>query len=423
VWRVPVLSIFQACKCYHSLPALSIPGCPSCRKTRQCTALDIIGGWRYYASWILEIYVRKQIEELEMFKKLMLVAALLFAFAGSAVFAADLMPLIPQEADFVFQVNVAKFLATPEVKKALEENLQKNPDQKKAYDEFMAKTGFNPMEGLSQFVVFTSGKVDPTNPSQMAGAIIEGKFDPAKITEAIKADKDAAKDVEITKIDGFDAIVPKNKKDGFGIFLDAATAVVGAEPGVNAVKAVKMGKGKAVTERKDFYAILQKLDAQATISGAGMIPTELKEKVKQNPQAAPLAALNYFFFGFTHGENIIFNFNGEVDKKENVENVMTALNGFLAMLKMFAAQAPEAAEIMNMIKLAANETTVQISLNVPKAKLEEIKAKMEQRVKEMKEKGGVEVEESTDEETPAPGTENKEESKDEASEEEDTERE
>ncbi|HNW09965.1 MAG TPA: hypothetical protein PKI71_01240, partial [Candidatus Rifleibacterium sp.] len=62
-------------------------------------------------------------------------------------------------------------------------------------------------------------------------------------------------------------------------------------------------------------------------------------------------------------------------------------------------------------------------LNVPKAKLEEIKAKMEQRVKEMKEKGGVEVEESTDEETPAPGTENKEESKDEASEEEDTERE
>ena len=179
-----------------------------------------------------------------MFKKLMLVAALLFAFAGSAVFAADLMPLIPQEADFVFQVNVAKFLATPEVKKALEENLQKNPDQKKAYDEFMAKTGFNPMESLNQFVVFTSGKVDPTNPSQMAGAIIEGKFDPAKITEAIKGDKEAAKDVEISKIDGFDAIVPKNKKDGYAIFLDAATAVVGAEPGVNAVKAVKWAKAK-----------------------------------------------------------------------------------------------------------------------------------------------------------------------------------
>lgn len=328
-----------------------------------------------------------------MFKKLMLVAALLVAFTGSAVFSADLMQLIPQEADFIFQVNVAKFLATPEVKKALMENLDKSPEQKKAYDEFVANTGFNPMESLTQMVVFTSGKVDPKNPSQMAGAIIEGKFDPAKISEAIKKDENASKDVEITKIDGFDAIVPKNKKDGFGIFLDSNTAVVGAELGVNAVKSIKMGKGKNIAERKDFFAILQKLDATATISGAGMIPVELKEKVKQNPQAAPLAALNYFFFSFNHGENIEFNFNGEVDKKENVENVMTALNGFLAMLKMFAGQAPEAGEVMNMIKLSANETTVQISLSVPKAKLEEIKLKMEQRVKEMKEKGAMGVEE------------------------------
>ncbi|HNX75598.1 MAG TPA: hypothetical protein PLM07_19180 [Candidatus Rifleibacterium sp.] len=341
-----------------------------------------------------------------MFKKLLLVAVLLISFTGSAVFSADLMQLIPQEADFVFQVNVAKFLSTPEIKKAFEENLAKNPDQKKAYEEFMGKTGFNPMEGLTQFVVFTSGKVDPTNAAQMAGAIIEGKFDPAKILEAIKGDKEAAKDVEISKIDGFDAIVPKNKKDGIGLFLDAGTAVVGAEPGVTAVKNIKLGKGKAVTERKDFFAILQKLDAQATISGAGLIPADLKEKVKQNPQAAPLAALNYFFFGFTHGENIVFNFNSEVDKKENVEGVMTALNGFLAMLKMFAAQAPEAAEVMNMIKLTANETTVQINLNVPKAKLEEIKAKMEQRVKEMKEKGGVdEAAPAAVEEPAASGTE------------------
>ncbi len=338
-----------------------------------------------------------------MFKKLLLVAVLLISFTGSAVFSADLMQLIPQEADFVFQVNVAKFLSTPEIKKAFEENLAKNPDQKKAYDEFMSKTGFNPMEGLTQFVVFTSGKVDPANPAQMAGAIIEGKFDPAKILEAIKGDKEAAKDVEISKIDGFDAIVPKNKKDGIGLFLDAGTAVVGAEPGVTAVKNIKLGKGKAVTERKDFFAILQKLDAQATISGAGLIPADLKEKVKQNPQAAPLAALNYFFFGFTHGENIVFNFNSEVDKKENVEGVMTALNGFLAMLKMFAAQAPEAAEVMNMIKLTANETTVQINLNVPKAKLEEIKAKMEQRVKEMKEKGGVDEAAPAAVEEPAAG--------------------
>jgi hypothetical protein len=311
---------------------------------------------------------------------------------GSALFSADLMQLVPQEADFIFQINVGKFLSTPEVKKSLLENIEKSEEQKKAYEEFVAKTGFNPMEHLSQVVVFSSGKVDPKSPSQLAGAIFEGKFDSAKIFEAISKDENASKDVEVTKIDGFDAVVPKNKKDGYGMFLDAATAVIGAEPGVLAVKDVKKGQGKSVAERKDFFAILQKLDAKASVSGAGLIPAELKEKVKQNPQAAPLAALNYFFFSFNHGENIEFNFNGEVDKKENVETVMTSLNGFLAMLKMFAGQAPEAAEVLNLVKLSANETTVQISLNVPKAMLEEIKKKMEQRIKEMKEKGAAEVE-------------------------------
>ncbi|MDN5280785.1 MAG: hypothetical protein PWR01_4750 [Clostridiales bacterium] len=325
-----------------------------------------------------------------MFKKLMLVTAILVAFTGSAIFAADLFQLIPQEADFVIQVNVKKILSHPEAQKALMENLEKSPEQKKAFDEFVKNTGFNPMENLNQVVIFSSGKVDPKKPAQMAGAIFDGKFEIAKILESIAKDKKAAKEVEVTKIDGFDAVIPKDKKDGYGLFLDASTAVVGAEPGVMAVKDVKKNKGKSVTTRKDFYTILQKTDKQATVSGAGLIPADLKEKVKANPQAAPLAALNYFFFSFNHGENIEFIFNGEVDKKENVDTVMTSLNGFLAMLKMFAGQAPEAAEVLNMVKLEAKGTTVAINLNVPKAKLEEIKKKMEQRVKEMQQKGAKE---------------------------------
>lgn len=332
-----------------------------------------------------------------MFKKFLMVAVMLVALTGSALMAQDLMKLIPSEADFVFQVNIKKFVSTPEVKKALMDNLQKSPAQKKAFDEFVANTGFNPMENLSQIVIFTSGKIDPKAPVQNAGAIMAGTFNPSRIFEAIKKDPNAGKDVEITKIDGFDAIVPRDKKDGFGIFLDDKTAVLGTELGVNAVKDVKKGKNKGAASRKDFFAILQKLDTSASVSGAGLIPAELKEKVKANPQAAPLAALNYFFFAFNHGDTIEFNFNGAVDKKENVETVMTSLNGFLAMLKMLAGQAPEVGEILNLVKINAKETTVQIALSVPKAKLEEIKAKMEQRIKEMKEKGGVGVDtEGTD---------------------------
>ncbi|PKL48511.1 MAG: hypothetical protein CVV42_09495 [Candidatus Riflebacteria bacterium HGW-Riflebacteria-2] len=326
-----------------------------------------------------------------MFKKFLLVAVMLVAFTGSALMAQDLMKLIPSEADFVFQVNISKFVSNPDVKKSLMENLQKSPEQKKAFDEFVANTGFNPMENLSQIIIFTSGKIDPKAPAQNAGAIMAGTFNSSRIMEAIKKDPNAGKDVEITKIDGFDAIVPRDKKDGFGIFLDDKTAVLGTELGVNAVKDVKKGTNKGAASRKDFFAVLQKLDLNASVSGAGLIPADLKEKLKANPQAAPLAALNFFFFSFNHGDTIEFNFNGEVDKKENVETVTTSLNGFLAMLKMLTAQAPEVGEILNMVKISTGATTVQIALSVPKAKLDEIKAKMEQRIKEMKEKGATEV--------------------------------
>jgi hypothetical protein len=322
-----------------------------------------------------------------MFKRLILATLLLVAFTGSSVFSADLFQLIPQAADFVIQVNINKILSTPAAKKALMENLEKSPKQKKAFDEFVKNTGFNPMENLKRVVVFSSGEIDPKKPGQMAGAIFDGTFNSQKILESIKKDEKAAKEVNITKINGFDAVVPKNKKEGYGLFLDSSTAVVGAEPGVMAVKDIKLGEGKNVSAKKEFYKILKKIDKNATVSGAGLIPAQLKEKVKANPQAAPLASLDYFFFSFNHGDNIEFIFNGEVDKKENVNTVMTSLNGFLAMLKMFAGQAPEAAEVLNMVKIASEGKTVAINLNVPKAKLEEIKKKMEERVKQMKMQG------------------------------------
>ncbi len=317
-----------------------------------------------------------------MIRKLLLVTALMVAFTGSSIFGADLLQLIPEEADFVFEINVGKLTNSPEVKKAFVDNMAKSPEQKKAFDEFVKNTGFNPMENLKKVVIFSSGKVVDKK-AQNAGAIFEGDFTPSKIMEAIKKDEKASKDVEFSKIEGFDAMIPKSKKDGFGVFLDNNTAVVGAEKGIMSVIAVKKGKAKNISNKKSFFAVLSKVDHNATLSGAGNIPAELKAKVKANPQAAPLAALNFFHFSFNHGDTIEFNFNGEVDKKENVETVMTSLNGFLAMLKMFAGQAPEAAEVLNMVKLTSAETSVKISLNVPKAKLEEIKKKMEDRIKQM----------------------------------------
>ena len=70
---------------------------------------------------------------------------------------------------------------------------------------------------------------------------------------------------------------------------------------------------------------------------------------------------------------------------------MTQVNGYLAMIKMFAGQAgPEIAEAVNMLTATNTETTIKLSLDIPAAKVAEIKAKIQERAKQLQEqqKGG-----------------------------------
>ena len=320
----------------------------------------------------------------------MLTAALAVAVTGQVLFAADMTKLVPEDTDFLLQINVSKILALPEVQKQIDEEFAKQPEQKKTYEDLKAKSGFDPLKDLSNVVLFSSGKVTEGNEA-LGGALIEGKFDVEKIVKVIKEDENAAKDVELSVVDGFNCITPKNSKDGYGMFLDNQYVVVGSQAGVDAVKAVKMGKAKTIETNKDFLAIINKIDANATISGAGILPQAFKDKCAQNPNAAALANINTFFFDFNNDKNLVFNLNAEVDKKENVNNVMTQVNGYLAMIKMFANQAgPEIAEAANMLTATNNETTIKLSLDIPAEKVAEIKAKIQERAKQMQEqqKGG-----------------------------------
>lgn len=323
-----------------------------------------------------------------MFKKLMLTVTLLLAVTSQSLLASDLFKTIPEDADFVLQLNVSKILSMPDVQKQINEGFANQPEQKKTYEELKAKSGFDPLKDIQSFVLFSSGSV-AEGKEPLAGAVIQGNFNVEKIVKVIKEDEAAAKEVDVTKVDGFNAIVPKNNQDGYGLFLDNKFVTVGSQLGVDAVKAVKLGKGKSVVTKKDFNSVLSKLNGKSAVSGAGLLPEAFKQKCKQNPNAAALANLNYFHFDFNNDANLVFNLNAEIDKKENVESVMTQINGYVAMLKMFASQSPEAAEIMNMLSVSNAGTTVKLNLNVPAEKLKEIKAKLEKKAKELQNDNGV----------------------------------
>ncbi len=317
-----------------------------------------------------------------MFKKFILVAILVSAMATGSAFAGDLLQLVPEDTSFVFNINLGKIISTEMVKKQITDGMAKQtPEQKKAYDEFIAKTGVDPLKDLTQIVVFVAGKIDPKSEKQEAGVLVDGNFDPAKIIEAIKKDEKAAADVEIIKFKGFDAIKGKKESDGMGVFLDNKTALIGTNPALEAVVGVKSANAKNLSANAAVGALLKKVDTNSSLWGVGLIPQNLKDQAKANPQAAPLAAVNALFFSFNYDNNITFNFCGEIDKKENMAPLETSLQGFLAMIKMFAGNTPEAGEILNMVKIECADTTAKVSLNVSKEKLDEVRKKIEERIK------------------------------------------
>ena len=316
-----------------------------------------------------------------MIKRLCLVAAMVLVFSSCSAFAADMLPLVPQDSAFVFSVNLSQILSTQAVKDQFAENMKKAPPkQRQAYDEFVQKTGIDPMKNLDQIMVFTAGQVSNDQQKPDAGVLINGNFNVDQILAAIKKDPKAGKDVTISTFQGYKAIIGNKESEGMGVFLDNGTALIGSKEAIMKVAALKKGKGKSLESHSIFCSLLKKVDKTASIWGAGLIPAEMKAKA-MGTQAASLASLDALFFSFKYDDNLMFNFNGEVDKKENVEAVMTSLNGYLVMIKMLSGQNAQAAEVLNLVKIKPIGTTVQITLNVPKAKLEAIRKKLEEKIK------------------------------------------
>ncbi len=285
------------------------------------------------------------------------------------------------ELDFIININASKILSMPEIQTSIREEFEKQPEQKKTYEELKSKSGFDPLKDINNIIVFSSEKVIEDNNS-FGGALIEGKFDIEKIINVIKADEKAMKDVNITKVDGFYAVLPKNSNDGFGMFLDNRYVVVGSEVGCLALKTFKTRMGKDFNKYSLFG---NRVDYNSTLSGNGRLSSALKDKCKLNPNTAVFVNVDSFYFDFNNDNSFILNAKAIVNKSENVNDVMNSINGYIAMIKMFSAQVPEITEAVNMLTASSEGTTIKLNLNIPAAKVAEIKAKLQEKAKQMQE--------------------------------------
>lgn len=291
-----------------------------------------------------------------MLKSRILVAAAAVAFGVSAARAQA-----PAESVMVFKVNVAGVVGSPLYKQLATQlgDKMNNPDPK--YQEFKTATGFNPETDLTTMVVGLGGDFMGGAPPKVF-AIIEGKFDQAKIEEFAKSK--GSEEMTVEQIDGLTTFTGKESSGSpppTMAFLDGKTMVIAAKEDFSAlVKSVKGGTG--VPMASGIKALLDQEKGQ--ISLAMILPAQAKDQLKAQAQFAALANLQTVMLGVDVGADVNLSLKAAADSDANGKAVFDVLNGLLAMGKMATAEQPDIQKVVNELKLEQQGASSALSLSV-----------------------------------------------------------
>jgi hypothetical protein len=278
------------------------------------------------------------------------------AAAGEA-----LVKMMPMGTTGVVAIDVKRILGTEVVVKALQD-----PKTKEKYDEFVKMSGIDPMKDITYLALGLIG--GPSGMAQEGGAIINLKYDLAKLKALIKEKAPEAKE-EI-----YNGVAVYSGLDGSGLdkqttraaFLDASHIIIGSEKGVKGLIDVEKKKGESIAKDSMMPAILKKVDKSGMAWGAFLIPQELiKKGVAANPQLKVLEGITALTLMFDDRlNNIIADIRTIGGVKEQNANLAATLNGFKAMGAMFGAQEPAVGELLNGIEITSGEDYVRLHISV-----------------------------------------------------------
>jgi len=278
------------------------------------------------------------------------------AAAGEA-----LVKMMPMGTTGVVAVDVKRVLATEAVVKALQD-----PKTKEKYDEFIKMSGIDPMKDITYLALGLIG--GPSGMAQEGGAIINLKYDLAKLKGLIKEKAPEAKE-EI-----YNGVAVYSGLDGSGLdkqttraaFLDASHIIIGSEKGVKGLIDVEKKKGASIAKDSMMPAILKKVDKSGMAWGAFLIPQELiKKGVAANPQLKVLEGITALTLMFDdRPTQVVADIRTIGGTKEQNANLAATVNGFKAMGAMFGAQEPAVGEFLNGIEITSGEDYVRLYLSV-----------------------------------------------------------
>ncbi len=270
-----------------------------------------------------------------MFKKILLfVFCFSLLLAAPQTFAADVLDLVPGNADLIIRTNIKQIIHIPEIKKHVQELFNEN---KSEYAKQVKATGFNILTDIESAVMFLQlGSANPQNPLKTDIAIIvTGKFNIEKTIEALKTNKEVTDKLVISQEDGFQTItnIDEEKGNTKVLYLDPSTVIAGSETGVNNAKLVKLGKLAGIRTNKDFASVVAKLNPAATAAASVILPNNVRDFFAGNEKSKPLSSIQYLSLDLTKKDNLDINVIGDFSATANMKEVESSLKSFFSSVK------------------------------------------------------------------------------------------
>lgn len=298
------------------------------------------------------------------------------------------LSLLPKDSSLVIVVDMQKVVATEFYNKMKEDEMKL-----KEYNEFIAKTGIDPQTDIDKIAVslLRYNKGDDN-----VVALVFGRFDKDKILSSIKEkaeiDMEAYQGKEIYMPHEFkhheweeeaeeeeekeereeaveeEAEAKVKKKCGkldFALtFLQDNLIAAANSDNIKKVIDLHQGKGESVNENQALMDVIKEANQKDTVWGAGLIPDKLRYQADENPMSRALATITSLVFSINVEKELDALIKLKTDSLENVTNLASAINGFIAMGRMSYQENPEVTQLLDGITVEGIEDMVTITMHI-----------------------------------------------------------
>lgn len=288
--------------------------------------------------------------------------------AGRATTGA-LVRLLPRSTMAVMAVDLRRALSEGTVSKMLE-----TPGAKKAYEDFVAKTGIDPLKDVHLFVMGLSaapgGGAEPEG-----GIILNLKFDRQRVLNAVKEIAPGLTGKDYNGVTIYSGLESKmSQATTRAAFLDDSNILIGSQNGLEGIIDVHKKKAESILKNKDMAALLKSVDQAALAWGAFVIPPDLLKKGLEGvPQLKVLEGVKAVTLSFDHQlSNYVTDIRTSGGTKDQNANLASTLSGLKGLGAMLAGQEPVVADLMNAIEISSGPDFVRIHATVSKELAEKL---------------------------------------------------